>query len=197
MEMTQETILGVLLGRRQAFSAVAARCTAAEVVQMKEIHDSKVYLRLAADWDSFCQEFLQMSHDKVNKQIHLLEVHGPTYFEVAQLTRISPDTYRAIAPAIHDQKLHHNGEEIALTHENAAKVGAVVRELRKTVTVKRAKPAQPPEPEPEDPIRAMNLRCARLARELDGARKTHREAVRAAVLFLRMRLSDIERLMEV
>ena len=196
MEMTQEMTLGVLLGRRQAFSAVAGRCTAAEVVQMKEIHDSKAYLRFADDWESFCQGYLHMSHDKADKQIHLLEVHGPTYFEVAQLTRISPDTYRAIAPAIHDQKLHHNGEEIALTQDNAAKVGAVVRELRKTVTVKRVKPAPPPA-ETEDPIRAMNLRCARLARELDGARKTHREAVRAAVLFLRMRLSDIERLMEV
>jgi hypothetical protein len=198
MELTQEVNLGVLIGRRQAFSSVAARCTAAEVVQMKEIHDTKAYLRLAEDWESFCPEFLQMSHDKANKQIQLLENFGPTYFEVAQLTRISPETYRAIAPAIQDQKLHHNGEAIALIPENAEKVGAAVREMRKTVTVKRGKAAPPAaSPAPENPVSEMNRRCSRLAMELDSMRKTNAGAVRAAILVLRMRLSEIERLMEV
>jgi hypothetical protein len=190
MEMTKEMILGVLLGRRQAYSAVAARCSAAEVLHMKEIRDSKVYLELCPDWESFCATHLHMSDDTANRQIRLLENYGPTYFDIAQLTRISPATYRAIAPAIEENKLNYNGEAIALIPENAEKVSAAVAEMRKTITVKPA----PEPPPPPDPVPTLQQRCIDLTLQIEEARrKNHRVEVRAALLYLLTRIDEIER----
>jgi hypothetical protein len=52
----------------------------------------------------------------------------PAYFELAQLTRISPEAYRPIAPAVTSQAICLNGEAIALVAENAGKVAAAARE---------------------------------------------------------------------
>jgi hypothetical protein len=40
------------------------------------------------------------------------------------LTRVSPQTFRAIAPAIQDGALRYNGETIELNAENSRKVAA-------------------------------------------------------------------------
>ncbi len=46
------------------------------------------------------------------------------------MTRVSPDTFRALAPAIQDGALHYQGEVIELNPENSRRVAAVVAELR-------------------------------------------------------------------
>lgn len=46
------------------------------------------------------------------------------------MTRVSPETFRAIAPNIEDGMLHYNGEAIELNTENSRKVAAAVAELR-------------------------------------------------------------------
>jgi hypothetical protein len=179
-----------LLGRREAFSVVAGRCTAAEAAQLREIRDKKLYLERAADWAEFCAQDLHMSKDSANRMIRNLEEFGPTYFVLAQLTQVSPTTYRAIAPSIHDEKLHHNGEAIALIPENAEKVAAAVAELRKTVTVK----APPPD---EDVATMVARECSELAGkiELTMPIMRYREQLRAAVYELRDRINRIEVLM--
>ena len=58
------------------------------------------------------------------------------YFGIAQLTRISPETFRAIAPAVDDHQLRTGAESIALTPENARKVAATVDELRHTAAAR-------------------------------------------------------------
>jgi hypothetical protein len=50
-----------------------------------------------------------------------------SYFEIAQLTRISPETYRVIASFVSDGHLLHNGESIALNSANSRKVAAEMR----------------------------------------------------------------------
>ena len=46
------------------------------------------------------------------------------------MTRVSPETFRAIAPDIQDGALHYQNEVIELNAENSRRVAAVVAELR-------------------------------------------------------------------
>ena len=72
---------------------------------------------------------------EADRTIHLLDEFGPDYFDLSALTRISPETYRAIAPAVKDGELHLNGEAIPLKPENSLKVSAAVAETRRTIQV--------------------------------------------------------------
>src|SRR3954451_13027527 len=92
--------LGKLLGRREAFGLLAGRCSAAEVESLRRIRDEKLYLESSKNWDEFCTNHLRASRRKVDKHIGLLNEFGPAYFQVAQLTRITADEYRAIAPHV-------------------------------------------------------------------------------------------------
>lgn len=181
--------IGRLLGRREALSAVAGRCTAAEAAQLREIRERKLYLGRAADWAEFCAQDLHMSKDSANRMIRNLEEFGPNYFVIAQLTQVSPATYRAIAPSVHDEALHHNGEAIALIPENAEKVAAAVADFRKTVTVKPARPT-------EDVATMIERECSELAGKLEMTMPImkHREQLRAAVYGLRDRINRIEQM---
>jgi hypothetical protein len=146
--MNENFNLARLLGRREAFSIVAARCSAADAEILRRVRDEKLYVALASGWDEFCTSHLHMSRANANRVIGWLNEFGPQYFEVAQLTRISPETYRALSPSIRDGALHTQSEAIALIPENAERVAAAVAELRKPP----AKPAP-------DPIAALRERC--------------------------------------
>ena len=187
--MTDDLTLGRLLGRREAFSIVAARCSAADAALLREMRDKKLYLNHAKDWGEFCAEYLRTSKESANRIIHYLDEFGPTYFEVAQLTRISPATYRLVAPSIRDQALHHNGDAIALIPENAAQLAAAVAEIRKAVKTPEAPP-----PPPEDPLARLERRCTELVKELEAAIETrHNQQMRAVVCYLRQRVERLER----
>jgi hypothetical protein len=188
--------LGRLLGRHEALSAVAARCSAAGAEQLKEIRDEKLYLECYSDFDEFCAKELHMSRANVNRIIHLLEQFGPNYFEIAQFTRISPATYRAIAPAIQDGSLQVNGEAIALIPENADKVAAAVAEMRKAAKV--VEPEQAPAPEavaPPDPFLALRENFDRLVADFTAlVRQTRdRDRLAAALGACRLKLQMMER----
>jgi hypothetical protein len=188
--LKEDFVLGRLLGRREAFGIVAARCSAAEAVQIREIRETKAFLNEAKDWMEFCPKFLNMSHDSANRIIRLLDEFGPRYFEMAQLTRISPKTYRAIAASIDEKGLNHNGEAIALIPENATKVAAAVAALRKTAE----SPEPPPAVEP-DPIAALEAECNALAAKIERSIPALRERnpyFRATVCSLRDKLNRIE-----
>ena len=133
--------LGVALGQNHAFGLVAGRCSAAQAQTLRELREGKKYKRCAEDWRAFCSQHLNMSGCQADKIISLLERFGPGYFELAQLTRISAETYQIVAPAVQDGALHFNGEMIQLDPENARKVAAAVAQLRREAAVK--KPGQP------------------------------------------------------
>jgi hypothetical protein len=123
--------LGTLLGSRQAFASVAGRCSAADAECIRRIRDQKLYLSRADSWEEFCPEYLGLSKTHANRIVRYLEEFGPDYFELAQLTRITPAQYRAIAPAIRDRKLHVGSEAIALLPENSDRIAAALAELRR------------------------------------------------------------------
>ena len=187
--MSDVLTLGRLLGRREAFSIIAARCSAADAAHLKQIRQEKNYLD-CKDWDEFCGRHLHMSKESANRVIRLLETYGPQYFEVAQLTRISPETYRAIEPAIKDGALHTESEAIALIPENADKVAAAVAALRK----KEPKPA-PVAPPPVDRFTALQTQTQELLDEFTRLSSQYHDRPRlaSAIGSLRLRLELIQR----
>jgi hypothetical protein len=125
--------LGIVLGQTQAFGMVAGRCTAAQALGLKRLREEKLYRHCAQTWEDFCRGYLQISKREADRTICLFDEFGPDYFDLSALTRISPETYRAIAPAVKDGALHFNGEAIPLQPENSRKVTAAVAELRRTI----------------------------------------------------------------
>lgn len=193
--MNDDITLGRLLGQREAFNLVAARCSAGDAHLLRELRDRKLYIGHAKDWGEFCASFLHTSKETANRLIQLLNEFGPGYFEVAQITRISPATYRAIAPAVKDRQLEHNGEVIDLVPENARKVAAAVAEMRKAaIRPVGGDQPEPAPPVPADPIAALEQRCHELVDEVETmiAQSAQRIRVKAMLGALELRLKRLE-----
>jgi hypothetical protein len=127
--------LGLILGQRRAFAAVAGRCSAAQVQTLRRIHDEKLYLAFYATWEEFCSSSLAVSRRHADRLIGLLDRFGPVYFEISQFIGISPREYLAIEPAIRENGIVLSGETISLIPDNAPKiveaVGLILRKSRK------------------------------------------------------------------
>lgn len=152
--------LGAVLGQNQAFGAVAGRCSSARAEGIRRLREERTYKRCTPHWQDFCPRYLKMSRSQADEIIALWEEFGAGYFELAQLTRISAETYRAILPAVKDGALHFNGEELELNPNNAQKVAAAVTELRRTVK----KPAR--QIEMHERIAELDSRCKGIVAEL-------------------------------
>jgi hypothetical protein len=140
--------LGEWLGRRQAFAMIAGRCSAAEAECLHRIRDEKLYLARAADWGEFCDRYLSISKRNADRLIRNLEEFGPAYFHLSQLTRISPDAYRAIKPAITEEGVRINDEMIALEPSNSERLAKAIALLR---------PAKEPATDPPAPTGQQRL----------------------------------------
>jgi len=193
--MTSSIDLGRMIGQREALDIVAARCSAAGAGLLRQLREGKDYGDCGT-WEEFCPKYLHMSKDTANRIIRILDEFGPRYFEITQLTRISPATYRLIAPAIQDGSLHSNGEAIALVPENAKKVAAAVAEMRRAAKVEEAPEAEEPaEAKPADPYLDIRQRCEGLVEAFQalmlGRPERHRLA--ASLENCRFKLQMMER----
>ena len=121
---------GVALGQSHTFGLIAGRCSAAQAEGIRRLREQKLYKSCTEKWEDFCPRFLKISRAEADKIIRLWEEFGAPYFELTQLTRVSAETYRLVAPSIQDGALHYDGEAIELNAENSRKVAAVVAELR-------------------------------------------------------------------
>jgi hypothetical protein len=162
-EINEALDLGILLGQNQALGLIAGRCSAAQAEGLHHLRTEKFYKRVSEHWSDFCPRYLKMSPSQADRIIKLWEEFGAGYFEVAQLTRVSPETYRAIEPSVENGVLNLNGEQIELTLENSRKVAAAV------ATVRRSLPAKPVAelPFPERVARLDRL-CQELIQEFIG-----------------------------
>src|SRR5215831_9483970 len=152
---------------------------------MRRVRDEKLFTSRAETWDEFCSKFLGMSRAKANRVIGYLEEFGPDYFELAELTRISPTEFRAIAGSVRDKAVHWQGEVIALIPENSERIAEAVDALRQT-----AQTATPEKSSRAARVTALRRTCDRVASEfagLAGEHVSHREnpslwSVRAELL---------------
>ncbi|SPF53786.1 conserved hypothetical protein [Candidatus Sulfopaludibacter sp. SbA4] len=157
--------LGAVLGQIFAMGTVAGGCSAVRARLLKDLRDSKEYKVCCSEWKQFCPEFLKMSRTQVDRIISLYEQYGDQYFELSQLTPISPETYQIVEPIINDGAIHFEGEVIAINPENARKVASVVAELRRQAGGKS--PAAPTGI--EDRIADIDKRFAVLIADIETA----------------------------
>jgi hypothetical protein len=177
--------LGLFLGRTQAFGLIAGRCSAAQAMCLREIHEKKLYKQRCPDWNQFCREYLHIARVRVQQIIGLLNEFGPEYFELSQLTRVSAETYRAIQPAIRDGSLHAGNEAIALIPANAARISAAVSALRNNARKPRAG---------KDRLAALEQQCSLLVTEFDdmAGDGQYRPQLKAVLGDLRSELRQLE-----
>jgi hypothetical protein len=183
--------LGMVLGQNQAFGFLAGRCSAAQAETIRRLRNEKLYKRVTEHWREFCPQYLKMSGAQADSIIGLWEEFGAGYFEIAQLTRVSPETYRALAPAVENGVLNLNGEQIELTIENSRKVAAAVSEVRRSLPSK--KPADLPVIERIDRLDQL---CTAIIDEFAGIKRTAEKPngiYQSAVVRLHTLLSQIRR----
>ncbi len=118
--------LAALLGQRQAFGSIAGRCSAAQAAALHYIRHAARFQRVTSRWREFCSLHLGIDGRNADKIIQLWDEFGAPYFELAQLTRVRPDTYRALAPFVHDGALHLDGDAIELRPENSRRLAAAI-----------------------------------------------------------------------
>jgi hypothetical protein len=133
--------LGRWMGRREAFAAVAGRCSAAEAETLRRIRDEKIYKQYGLTWEEFCVKRLGSSRRNIERTLRLLDEFGPEYFHVAQMAHVSPEEYRAIAPHVSAEGVRVDGAVIALLPENSRQVSAAVAELLEREKPVKEKPA--------------------------------------------------------
>ena len=184
--------LGILLGQRRAFNAVAGRCTAAQVDAMRRMRDSKLYLQVAANWGDYCLKFMKVTHRYTNRLIGYLNEFGPVYFDLAQIAGITPAAYRQIAPAVQKDGIHVGSEIVALIPENSEKAAQAVAVLLAQAEAKAAPrqnvPAQ---------LAALERRGCQLANACAALAESdlsalHREALLKTVQDARFELLRVE-----
>jgi len=165
-----------------------------------------MYRAKKVNWPQFCARYLDISRTEANRIIQRFEEFGQSYFDLSRIVRISPESYRAIAPAVRDKTIEYNGEAIPLTPEHAHRVTAAVQALRQTAAPKRApKPAiQAAAPAPPPPlhehIRTLELRAYQITADLRqacdaaGRGSCDRQAIQRLARDLRQRMHDLETL---
>jgi len=154
--------LGHSLGQNHAFAVIAGFCNAAQAAGLHRIREEKVYQRCGMNWDEFCPAYLKICRSEADKIIRLWQEFGAGYFELAQLTRVSAETYRAIAPSVQEGHLLHNGESIEMNPQNSRKVAAAVAEMRRELAASKdaAHPGEIP-----DRLTELEKRCTGIVRE--------------------------------
>ena len=155
--------LGAWLGRKQAFTLLAGRCSAATVVCLRKIREGKRYRALGLTWEEFCRQRAGVSRAWADKVIQQLEQLGPAYFERSSVTRITPDQFRQIADAVTDEGLSYAGNAIEIIPENAPMLAQAIEILTSAPTVDEFLP-EPPDRTLARAERSMRSALANLER---------------------------------
>jgi hypothetical protein len=172
--------VGIWLGRKQAFSAVAGRCSAADAECLRKIHENKAYRSLGLTWDQFCKEKVGITRPVVDKVIRQLEEFGPAFFQLASILRITADEYRLIAGSMAEDSVVYEGETIAINVENISRLAQAVDALRSQAALPAPESESPEDGElddesPEDleparePVACANPEFARVEKMLFSA----------------------------
>jgi hypothetical protein len=94
------------------------------------MREERIYESAGLTWEEFCTNHLRVSRALADRLIQRLEEFGAGYFRLAEIMRISPQTYRALEPVITDEHIELDGELVPITPENAARIRRGVDALR-------------------------------------------------------------------
>lgn len=121
--------LGLWMGRREAFSLIGGRCSAAEIESLRRIRDGKLYQSLNENWEEFCARHLHVSCRTVERELANLRRFGPAFFTVRQLTHISTSQYAEVAGQISEDGVRLDDEIVALIPENSEQLARALETL--------------------------------------------------------------------
>lgn len=159
---------------------------------MRRMRDRNSIWASPPTWGTRCPKVVKMTGRNANRLIAVLNEHGPGYFDLAQLTGITPEAYRAIAPAVQSDGIHMDGKVIALIPENAEKAAEAVARLQA-----QAEAGRRPRHGEASQLVAVERRgrqfagaCASLAAA--GLSTSHKETLLKAILEVRVELMRIE-----
>ena len=126
---TSSAELWKMMGRREAFSLVAGRCSAADVESLRRIKEGKLYEPLGCTWAEFCLRHLNVSRRKVDLEIGYLKHHGPEFFTLRQLAHISVREYAQIAGHVSEAGVHVDDAVVPLLPENREQLTGALKTL--------------------------------------------------------------------
>jgi hypothetical protein len=130
LELSEPVELGSWMGRAQAFGMVANHCSAAQAQSLRRIRDAAAYKLLHLTWEDFCREHAGLSRPRVDALILCLEEFGEAYFRLSEIIRISPETYRQLAPKIQGEQIEIDGELLDIAPQNATRIRQAIVQLR-------------------------------------------------------------------
>jgi hypothetical protein len=145
--------LGTWLGRNQAFSLVAGRCSTALAECLLEIKENKRYLALEDTWEAFCEHRLGMSRATADRIVRQYRQMGAGFAKLNSFVRIKPSEYRLIAEAVTEDGLLFDGEIIPLDVEHTPQLAQALQALHRENT---------PEPAPADSAAQSFAKAERL-----------------------------------
>src|SRR5208283_960464 len=107
---------------------IASKCSAA--LALEEIKESCAFEQLGLTWQEFCVQHVGLSRKRADAIIRQLDEFGEAYFRLSQIARISPETYRQVAPIVEHDTVEIDGQKFELTLANAAKIRAAIGKMR-------------------------------------------------------------------
>ena len=121
---------GAWVGRQQAFALIANKCSAAQALALKEIKESRAFEQLGLTWQQFCLKHVGLGRERADALIRQFDEFGEAYFRLSEIARISPETYRQVAPIVERDTVEIDGQQIELTLPNAGKIRAAIKKMR-------------------------------------------------------------------
>jgi hypothetical protein len=136
-----------MIGRHEAFGAIANRTTAVWAECLKRIKESKQYKALGITWDEFCPAYLSISTDTADRIIKNLNEFGEIYFLLSEVTKISRDQFQAIQGHITDGKLRIGEELVDIAKSNQDRIRDFISSVQMDAQIAKSELAKSKEAE--------------------------------------------------
>jgi len=121
---------GAWIGRQQAFAIIGSKCSAAQAAALKEIRESRSYEQLGLTWEQFVLQYVGVGRERADALIRQYGEFGEAYFRLSQIARISPETFRQVAPTVENDTVEIDGEKFLLTMASAVKIRGAIKKMR-------------------------------------------------------------------
>ncbi|HTS32002.1 MAG TPA: hypothetical protein VMH81_39295 [Bryobacteraceae bacterium] len=174
-EVEQYVEIGTRIGRGQAFGMLAQQSLTASVECLRQIHDSEEYKSLGLTWEEFCEKYAGMSKRNADRLIAYLEEFGAAYFRLSEIVRVSPETYRQIAPKMDGEVIEIEGEKVVIAPENLPRIRTAILRLRSELQNAR-KPQMRSLCDISGADRLMNQAVGEITRQSDIYLEGHQKA---------------------
>jgi len=154
---------------------LAQQSLTASVECLRQIHDSEEYKSLGLTWEEFCEKYAGMSKRNADRLIAYLEEFGAAYFRLSEIVRVSPETYRQIAPKMDGEVIEIEGEKVVIAPENLPRIRTAILRLRSELQNAR-KPQMRSLCDISGADRLMNQAVGEITRQSDIYLEGHQKA---------------------